>query len=129
MKDAGLRAFRQLNRLPERGYSPTLRRRRNPHGQDGAERLRHAARLSIRSGRLCSTVDDWLAFQRMLLAGGELGGKKPLSPESVRDDQPAHRRPAQGVANSLMPGMLDAAGWGYGMGVQVAPIPTRMLGA
>ena len=94
--------------------------------KDGAESA-YATRPVFPSGAggLCSTVDDYLAFQLMLLAGGELRGKKLLTPESVRamttNQLTDEQRKAS--ANSLTPGMFDTAGWGYGMGVQVAGNP------
>ncbi|HEV7691666.1 MAG TPA: serine hydrolase domain-containing protein [Hyphomonadaceae bacterium] len=94
--------------------------------KDGAESA-YATRPIFPSGAggLCSTVDDYLAFQRMLLADGELGGKKLLSPESVRLMTTNQLTDEQRKVSdkSLTPGMFDAAGWGYGMGVQIAANP------
>jgi len=74
------------------------------------------------SGGLVTTVDDWLAFGRMLLADG--GGA--LRPESVRQmmtDQitPQHRE---------MGGFfLDGQGWGFGGGVDTELIdPWNVVG-
>lgn len=65
------------------------------------------------SGGLVTTVDDWLAFGRMLLAGGgEL-----LSPASVElmttDHTTAQHRAMGGY-------FLDGQGWGFGGGVDTA---------
>ncbi|NYE35627.1 CubicO group peptidase (beta-lactamase class C family) [Nocardioides cavernae] len=67
------------------------------------------------SGGLVTTVDDWLAFGRMLLAGGG----NVLSPESVRQMTTDHITEAQ---RELGGWFLDGQGWGYGGGVDTALI-------
>ncbi len=67
------------------------------------------------AGGLLSTVDDWCAFGRMLLAGG--GGL--LSPESVRLMTTDHLTGAQRAASTLF---LEGQGWGFGGSVDVAAI-------
>jgi CubicO group peptidase (beta-lactamase class C family) len=64
------------------------------------------------AGGLVSTAADWLAFGRMLLAGGE----PLLSPESVRLMTTDHLTAAQRAENPLF---LDGQGWGYGGSVDV----------
>lgn len=59
------------------------------------------------SGGLTGTVDDWLAFARMLLAGGE----PVLSRESVRLMTTDHTTPAHREIGALF---LDGEGWGMG---------------
>jgi CubicO group peptidase (beta-lactamase class C family) len=72
---------------------------------------------------LCSTVDDYLAFARLLRDGGEYRGRRLLQPESVRaittNQLSSEVRAAS--ANSLFPGFFDTHGWGYGVREQVAP--------
>ncbi|MFC4587453.1 serine hydrolase domain-containing protein [Sphaerisporangium corydalis] len=67
-------------------------------------------------GGLVSTADDWLAFGRMLLAGGAVDGRHLLSPESVRLMTTDHLTPAQREAARLF---LEGKGWGFGGGVDV----------
>ncbi|TDC62037.1 serine hydrolase domain-containing protein, partial [Streptomyces hainanensis] len=67
------------------------------------------------AGGLVSTVDDLLAFARMLLADG--GGL--LSAESVRRMTTDHLTPAQREAGRLF---LEGQGWGYGGSVDVAAV-------
>ncbi len=59
------------------------------------------------SGGLVGTVDDWLAFGRMLLAGGE----PVLSRESVRLMTTDHTTPALREVGALF---VDGLGWGMG---------------
>jgi CubicO group peptidase (beta-lactamase class C family) len=70
------------------------------------------------AGGLVSTVDDWHAFARMLLAGGLVDGRRLLSPESVRQMTTDHLTPAQRDAGTLF---LDGQG-GFGGSVDVAAI-------
>ncbi|MET9252623.1 serine hydrolase domain-containing protein [Streptomyces sp. NPDC003717] len=64
------------------------------------------------AGGLVSTVDDLLAFFRMLLAGGTAGdGRRVLTAESVRRMTTDHTTAAQRAAGGLF---LQGQGWGYG---------------
>jgi CubicO group peptidase (beta-lactamase class C family) len=68
-------------------------------------------------GGLVSTVDDWHAFARMLLAEGTADdGRRVLSPGAVRQMTTDHLTPAQREAGTLF---LDGQGWGFGGGVDV----------
>ncbi|MEV7678882.1 serine hydrolase domain-containing protein [Streptomyces sp. NPDC088341] len=71
------------------------------------------------AGGLVSTVDDWLAFGRMLLAGGSVDGRRYLTPESVRLMTTDHLTPAQRDAGRLF---LEGQGWGFGGSVDIEPI-------
>jgi CubicO group peptidase (beta-lactamase class C family) len=67
---------------------------------------------------MVGTADDWLAFGRMLLAGGVTpGGRRVLSAESVRLMTTDHTTPAQRTIGALF---LDGQGWGFGGGVDIA---------
>jgi CubicO group peptidase (beta-lactamase class C family) len=72
---------------------------------------------------LVSTVDDYLKFARMLLAGGRYDGGRLLSAASVKDMTSDHLTAAQKAVSGLMPGMFNSAGWGYGVLVTTAPDP------
>ncbi len=67
-------------------------------------------------GGLVSTVDDWLAFGRMLLAGGTLDGQRVLSVESVRQMTTDHLTADQRQQGALF---LEGQGWGYGGSVDI----------
>jgi CubicO group peptidase (beta-lactamase class C family) len=71
------------------------------------------------AGGLAGTVDDWYRFARMLLSDGEVDGRRLLSAESVRQMTTNHLTAAQREANPLF---LEGQGWGFGGGVDVAPI-------
>jgi CubicO group peptidase (beta-lactamase class C family) len=66
---------------------------------------------------LVSTVDDYLAFGRMMLGGGERGDARILSRESVRLMTTDQLTPEQKAATLWVPGFFDAHGWGFGMSV------------
>jgi CubicO group peptidase (beta-lactamase class C family) len=67
------------------------------------------------SGGLVSTVDDYLAFCRMMLDKGRYGSERILSRSSVELMTMDHLTPEQKVEAEIFFG--DRAGWGFGMGV------------
>ncbi|MEU5597443.1 serine hydrolase domain-containing protein [Streptomyces sp. NPDC020298] len=69
-------------------------------------------------GGLVSTADDWLAFARMLLGGGEWRGRPLLTPTSVSRMTANHLSAAQREIGALF---LEGQGWGYGAQVDVTP--------
>jgi CubicO group peptidase (beta-lactamase class C family) len=66
---------------------------------------------------LVSTADDYLAFGRMLLEGGELNGKRVLSRESIRLMTSNRLTPAQRRPNQF--GIPFFMGQGFGLGVSM----------
>jgi CubicO group peptidase (beta-lactamase class C family) len=66
---------------------------------------------------LVSTADDYLAFARMLLQGGELSGTRVLSEESVRLMSTNRLTPAQ--RRNLQFGIPLFMGQGFGLGLSV----------
>jgi CubicO group peptidase (beta-lactamase class C family) len=86
-----------------------------PDGQWSA-----APPLPLGNGGLAGTADDWLAFGRMLLAGGATAdGRRILSPDSVNLMTSDHTTPAQREIGALF---LDNQGWGFGGGVDTAVV-------
>ncbi|MCX4585906.1 serine hydrolase [Streptomyces sp. NBC_01481] len=71
------------------------------------------------AGGLVSTLDDWHAFARMLLAEGTVGGRPLLSPESVRQMTTDQLTPSQRAAGTLF---LEGQGWGFGGSVDIEAI-------
>ena len=71
------------------------------------------------AGGLVSTADDWHCFAQMLLADGAAGGRRVLSPVSVRQMTTNHLTQSQRDASRLF---LEGQGWGFGGSVDVAAI-------
>jgi len=70
---------------------------------------------------LASTVDDYLAFARLLLADGRHQGRQLLSSAAVRAMTMNHLTPRQRKGGVAILG--KAAGWGYGVAVGVDAVP------
>jgi CubicO group peptidase (beta-lactamase class C family) len=68
-------------------------------------------------GGLVSTVDDYLAFARMLLNRGKHGGRRILSRAAVETMTLDHLTLAQKAGGGLTPGFFDNHGWGFGVSV------------
>ena len=81
-------------------------------------------------GGLVSTVDDYLAFGRMMLNNGKAGSERILSRLSVELMTTDHITPAQKAASEFFPGFWDNRGWGFGLSIvtrrdDVAGVPGR----
>jgi CubicO group peptidase (beta-lactamase class C family) len=78
---------------------------------------------------LVSTVDDYLAFARMLLAGGASANGRILSEQSVQMMTSDQLTPEQ-KANSQMlpPDYWSHHGWGFGLAVATGPRALGMPG-
>ena len=79
------------------------------------------------AGGLLSTVDDYLAFARLLLNKGMHRGVRLLSEGSVEMMTTNHLTPVQIAGGGVL---LSGSGWGFGMAVTVAaddvsPVPGR----
>jgi CubicO group peptidase (beta-lactamase class C family) len=72
---------------------------------------------------LVSTADDYLAFARMLLAGGSHRGKALLSPSSVKAMTTDHLTPEQRKGGEQI--LSRERGWGYGMSVVAESSPDQ----
>jgi CubicO group peptidase (beta-lactamase class C family) len=71
---------------------------------------------------LVSTVDDYLAFARMLLAGGTSATGRILSEQSVRLMTSDQLTPEQKASSPVMPpGYWSHHGWGFGVAVATGP--------
>ena len=79
----------------------------------------HQAPSSFSAGGqgLVSTVDDYLAFARMLVQGGQLDGTRVLSEESIRLMTTNRLTPAQ--RRNLQFGIPFFMGQGFGLGLSV----------
>ena len=81
-------------------------------------------------GGLVSTVDDYLAFSRMMLNKGKSGVERILSRPSVELMTADHLTPEQKAVSGFFPGFWDNRGWGFGISVitrrdQLASVPGR----
>ena len=72
---------------------------------------------------LVSTADDYLAFARLLLQGGEFNGSRLLSEESIRLMTTNRLTPAQ--RRNLQFGIPFFMGQGFGLGLSVIDDPKR----
>jgi len=90
--------------------------------RDGAESA-YASAPVFPSGAagLVSTVDDYLAFARLLMSGGVHRGRRLVSEALVREMTRDQLTPAQKAASSFFPGFFNTNGWGYGVCVSTAP--------
>ncbi len=82
------------------------------------------------AGGLVSTIDDYLAFGRMMLNMGRLGGERILSRLSVEAMTSDQLTPQQKAISGLVPGYFDSHGWGFGVAIvtrrdDVAAVPGR----
>jgi CubicO group peptidase (beta-lactamase class C family) len=79
------------------------------------------------NGGLAGTADDWLAFGRMLLAGGTaVDGRRLLSADSVQLMINNHTTREQRLIGELF---LEGQGWGFGGSVDIAASnPWNVLG-
>jgi CubicO group peptidase (beta-lactamase class C family) len=68
-------------------------------------------------GGLVSTVDDYLAFGRMMLNRGTHGSERILSRPSVETMTTDQLTPHQKAVSGLVPGYFDSHGWGFGVSV------------
>src|SRR5919107_638134 len=66
-------------------------------------------------GGLVSTADDYLAFGRMMLDGGEHGGERILSRLSVELMTTNHLTSEQRASSGSVPVFLGERGWGFGL--------------
>ncbi|MGX9889845.1 serine hydrolase domain-containing protein [Streptomyces sp. NPDC002276] len=114
MRDTGFEVPESKRDRFTSSYAPaedgTLRLTDTPDGD-----YSRVPRFPSGGGALVSTADDWLAFARMLLAGGQ----GILTPTSVSRMTTNHLTAAQREAATLF---LEGQGWGYGGQVDVDPI-------
>jgi CubicO group peptidase (beta-lactamase class C family) len=93
----------------------------------------YAARSSVfesGAGGLVSTVDDLLAFGRMMLMNGAYEGERILSRPSIELMTMDHLTPEQKAASPFFENFWDTRGWGLGLGIitarnDLADVPGR----
>jgi CubicO group peptidase (beta-lactamase class C family) len=72
-------------------------------------------------GGMVSTVSDFARYGQMLLNGGTLDGKTPLSPAAFAAMTNDHIGPGSGVARNYFYYPGDGFGFGYGFGIRTDP--------
>ena len=72
-------------------------------------------------GGLVSTLNDYTRFAQMILNGGELDGKRYLSPAAFKAMTSDHIGPGSGVARDYYYFPGDGFGYGYGFAVRTDP--------
>ena len=72
-------------------------------------------------GGLVSTIVDYARFAQMILDGGELDGKRYLSPEAFKNMTADHIGPGASVARDYFYFPGDGFGFGYGLAVRTDP--------
>jgi CubicO group peptidase (beta-lactamase class C family) len=72
-------------------------------------------------GGLVTTMSDFARFAQMLLNGGELDGKRYLSPATFAAMTTDHIGPGSGVARDYFYFPGDGFGFGYGFGIRTDP--------
>jgi CubicO group peptidase (beta-lactamase class C family) len=72
-------------------------------------------------GGLVSSVTDYARFAQMILGGGELDGKRYLSPAAFKAMTSDHIGPGSGVARDYYYFPGDGFGYGYGFAVRTDP--------
>jgi CubicO group peptidase (beta-lactamase class C family) len=95
-----------------------------PGGHALAER---PAGMTFESGGqgLWSTLDDYLAFARLLIGGGEVDGVRLLRPDTCAMMTSNQLTPEQRATARLLGRPVFAVGHGYGMGVGVVMEPDK----
>ncbi len=68
-------------------------------------------------GGLVSTIDDYLAFGRMMLNQGKHGNGRILSRPSIETMTTDQLTPELKAVSGLVPGFFGAHGWGFGMSI------------
>lgn len=72
-------------------------------------------------GGLVSTVTDYARFAQMMLNGGQIDGKRYLSPAAFKSMTTDHVGPGSGVARDYYYFPGDGFGYGYGLAVRTDP--------
>jgi CubicO group peptidase (beta-lactamase class C family) len=91
-------------------------RRRHPEWESG-------------SGGLVSTATDFARFAQMILNGGELEGKRYLSPAAFKEMTTDHVGPGSGIGRDYFYFPGDGFGFGYGLAVRTGPGVTNPPGS
>jgi CubicO group peptidase (beta-lactamase class C family) len=119
MKDTGFSVPPEKHdRLPALYWTDFATGERTTFDEAGAKsRMAKPAILESGAGGLVSTVDDYLAFSRMMLNNGVHGNERILSRLSVDLMTTDQITPAQKAASPFALGFWDNRGWGFGVSI------------
>ena len=81
------------------------------------KRFLEGGRFESGGGGLVSTARDYLRFAQMLLNGGELFGKRVLSPKTIQLMVQNHL--------ATIPQYNESSGWGFGLGFGLSLSPSK----
>lgn len=80
-----------------------------------ASRFARPPGFASAAGGLVTTLDDYLAFARMMRDGGVHAGRQVLRAEAVAAMTTNRVAPSQAAASIWVPGFWERRGWGYGL--------------
>ena len=119
MRDTGFSVpAAKLDRLPTSYWTDPQTGARAIYDEAKTGQWTHPPAFPSGGAGLVSTVDDYLAFGRMMLDGGRHGRARILSRASVDLMTSDHLTPAQKAASGLVDDYFDNHGWGFGVGVR-----------
>jgi CubicO group peptidase (beta-lactamase class C family) len=119
MNDTGFSmSAEHLDRLPSQYHTDFQTGKVEPLALSGPDLWTRPPVFPSGSAGLLSTVDDYLAFARLLLHKGLDGDRRLLSEGSVEMMTTNHLTPEQIAGGGIL---LSGSGWGLGMAVAVAP--------
>ncbi|MEV8634043.1 serine hydrolase domain-containing protein [Streptosporangium sp. NPDC051023] len=107
-----------LDRLPGHYMTSPVTGRMEPQTLTGREEWTRPPVFPSGAAGLLSTVDDYLAFSRLLLNRGVHEGRRLLSERSVELMTADHLTPEQRATGDVV---LGGRGWGYGVSVVTEP--------
>lgn len=131
MKDTGFSVPEsKLDRLPVCYTTDYATGRTVVFDEERSGRFARAPAFESGAGGLVSTVDDLLAFARMMLDRGRHGTERILSRPSVELMTTDHLTAEQKGASPFFPGFWERRGWGFGVSVitrrdDLADVPGR----
>jgi CubicO group peptidase (beta-lactamase class C family) len=119
----------KLNRFPTEYWNNFQTGALEVYDDPSTGQWTHPPAFPSGSGGLVSTVDDYLAFSRMMLNKGILGKERILSAASIQTMTTDQLTSAQKSASGLVEGYFDTHGWGFGLSVVTRPVtPSEPVG-
>jgi CubicO group peptidase (beta-lactamase class C family) len=131
MKDTGFRVREEdLDRLPACYGTDMVTGKLAVLQAAGGGYAAQESSFESGAGGLVSTVDDLLAFGRMMLVNGSHGGERILSRPSIELMTMDHLTPEQKAGSPFFENFWDTRGWGLGLGIitarhELADVPGR----